>query len=389
MKFAITLTACLFMSAPMALATGIEFFQGTFAEAKEAAAAEGKLIFVDAYTTWCGPCKRMSKNVFTLEDVGEYYNETFVNVKLDMEKGEGKTFQREYRVTAFPTLLFLDPMGKLVHRKVGGMDGPNFIKLGRFAASKSNVTSDLDQEYADGARDPAFMAKYVKALAKAKRPLLKITNEYLSSQPDLTSKDNLTVIFYGTVEADSRIFNLLVKNRKAIEALFGAEKVAERIEDAGWATVAKAIQYDNADLMMEAVDKVKRYASDRAKAFELKAKMSFYAAQDDPSSYLKSAKSYARMGTKEKVEVVNYIAKKLSHQPSLMSHAERWSLEVAKEEPSELHCLTAAQILYTLGKYGEARKYATEALEYATQDNRPTANHIKKLVHAIDKKLGA
>lgn len=37
---------------------GIDFFQGSWEEAIELAKANDKVIFVDAYTTWCGPCKK-------------------------------------------------------------------------------------------------------------------------------------------------------------------------------------------------------------------------------------------------------------------------------------------------------------------------------------------
>ena len=56
----------------IAKAEGIEFFEGTFKEALDKAKLEGKIVFVDAYTTWCGPCKRMSKNVFPKKEVGDF-----------------------------------------------------------------------------------------------------------------------------------------------------------------------------------------------------------------------------------------------------------------------------------------------------------------------------
>ena len=47
------------------------------------------MIFLDAYASWCGPCKMLQKNVFTKKAVGDFYNSKFINVKMDMEKGEG------------------------------------------------------------------------------------------------------------------------------------------------------------------------------------------------------------------------------------------------------------------------------------------------------------
>ena len=62
--------------------TGIK---AVFQKARE----ENKLVFMDCYTSWCGPCKNMLNNVFTLAEAGEFMNEEFVCVKYDMEKGEG------------------------------------------------------------------------------------------------------------------------------------------------------------------------------------------------------------------------------------------------------------------------------------------------------------
>ena len=69
--------------------SSITFFDGSWSEALTKARTESKLIFVDAYTSWCGPCKLMSNKVFTDKKVGKFYNDNFINVKLDVEKGEG------------------------------------------------------------------------------------------------------------------------------------------------------------------------------------------------------------------------------------------------------------------------------------------------------------
>ena len=65
---------------------GIEFFHGSWEEALEEAKKQEKVIFIDAFATWCGPCKRMAREVFPNEKVGEFYNRHFINMKLDMEK---------------------------------------------------------------------------------------------------------------------------------------------------------------------------------------------------------------------------------------------------------------------------------------------------------------
>lgn len=110
--------------------SGIEFFKGTWEEVKAEAKAQNKLIFVDAYAVWCGPCKWMDKNVFTLPSVGEYFNEHFINYKFDMEKGEGRSWAVKYRITAYPTFIFTNEEGQEVHRSLGAKQSQQFINLG-------------------------------------------------------------------------------------------------------------------------------------------------------------------------------------------------------------------------------------------------------------------
>jgi thiol:disulfide interchange protein len=112
-------------------ATGIQFFHGTFAEAQAKAKKENKLIFMDAYTSWCAPCRFMAANVFTDQSVGEYYNTHFINLKVDMEKGEGPDLSRRYSVMAYPTLLFIDGNGEVKSRTMGGKPAAEFISLGQ------------------------------------------------------------------------------------------------------------------------------------------------------------------------------------------------------------------------------------------------------------------
>lgn len=107
---------------------GVKFEQGTLKSLVAKAAAEKKYLFVDVYTTWCGPCKYMANSVFPQAKMGDYFNKTFVNAKFDAEKGEGIEIARTYGVTAYPTFLILNAEGQEVGRIVGGDDPDGFIK---------------------------------------------------------------------------------------------------------------------------------------------------------------------------------------------------------------------------------------------------------------------
>ncbi|GAB4380434.1 MAG: hypothetical protein Kow0075_11720 [Salibacteraceae bacterium] len=115
---------------------GIVFFEGSWEEALAEAKKQNKPIFLDAYASWCGPCKLMKARVFTNPEVGAFFNEHFVNYEMNMEKGIGPKVARNYGVTAYPTLFFLDPDGKILKRAVGYHHPEQLIEVGKLALSR-------------------------------------------------------------------------------------------------------------------------------------------------------------------------------------------------------------------------------------------------------------
>lgn len=118
-------------------AQGIHFEQGTYAQALAKAKGSGKLLFVDAFTTWCGPCKWMAANAFKDPKVGAYFNEHFVSFTYDMEKGDGPQFAQKYGITAYPTLFFLAGDGSVVLKEVGAQDAQGLLDIAQKAEAKA------------------------------------------------------------------------------------------------------------------------------------------------------------------------------------------------------------------------------------------------------------
>lgn len=133
----------------------------TFQEALTTAEAEGKLVFVDFYTDWCGPCKAMARKIFPQPEVGDFMNETFVCIKLDAEK-EGKPQAEQYDITAYPTMIIMDGKGKEIYRKVGGAsDAAEFVAEMKVGSNPMLSPEKMRQRYDNGERS----AELVSALA--------------------------------------------------------------------------------------------------------------------------------------------------------------------------------------------------------------------------------
>lgn len=350
-------------------AQGIAFFEGTWEEALQEAERQDKIIFVDAYAVWCGPCKMMSKNVFTDRSVGDFYNKNFINLKLDMERGEGLEFRKKYPVSAFPTLFYIDYTGEVVQKIRGALQVPDFIKAGRAAIGKIDRSGVFAEAYEKGDRSPELVYSYVKALNQAGKPSIKITNDYLRSQDKLTTEENLKLIFEGTVEADSRIFGLLIEHQKAVEDIFSKQLVEERILQACEATSYKAVEYRSERLLEEAIDKAMKHAPVYGKAFAAQAKMRYYKDVKDAKAFTDACEDYVKTLEKEDRQthflLAGEIANLFSKDAGAMKLAEKLAKQAADGSDNYTYHLNYSSILLFNGKKSKALEAAMMAQELA------------------------
>ena len=276
-------------------AQGIRFFEGSWEEALARAAAEDKLIFVDAYAEWCGPCKMMAANVFPEAEVGDFFNDNFINVQLDMEKEESETFRDTHRAPAFPTLLFIDAENAPVHRVVGARQAPQLLRDAREALSRVDNMERLQAAYDRG--EPGAAYRLVRALVRRGEPHLKIANDYLRTPGlDYTAPDNLRLISVAATEADSRLFDLLLEYRAPLVALEGEQAYAGKVRDAVRTSFDKALEYNSERLMATLVEKVSQFDKDEARRLELEGELAFALRGDDPDDAYKAAKNYLKKG---------------------------------------------------------------------------------------------
>lgn len=377
----------LLMSAQSISAQGIEFFHGTWDEAQAKATSEEKLIFVDAYAKWCGPCKRMAKNVFTHPAVGEYFNANFVNLKLDMEESESRDFKKSFRASAYPTLFFIDGKGELVKKVVGGRNAQDFIQLAKGIVKSYDRSGDFAEAYEKGDHSFELVLNYIKALNKADKSSQKVANDFIRENPNLSKDEMSTLLYEAMVVADSKVFDLFVENRTSIESKFTQQKVEEKIEAACWATVYNAIEFEVDDLLTEAKEKCKDYLPNKSKSFALESAYEYYKGIDDGNKMSEAALVMAKKLHKKNPEFLHHVAEELltysANGKSTLEAAEKlakMTLDNDKKNPQYL--LSYAKILYSNNKSGEALKYAKKSLDLHEENNLPSTE-VQQLIEAI------
>ncbi len=347
---------------------GIEFVHVKWQEAIEMAKEENKLLFVDSYTEWCGPCKRMAKQEFVKADVGAIYNENFINLKLDMESKNGRTFDSSYPVSAYPTMFFLDGEGKVVKKVKGGKKGDGLISMAKMVLKSYDTSGKFKEKYDTGDRSYDVVYSYVEALNKASKPSLRISNNYLKSNPDITEEQKLKFYYVATVDADSKIFDKMIENKKAIVALIGVEDFDKKIKSACNNTVNKAIEYETETLLEEAIQKSSSLSTGE-KEYSLNATMTYAKSMKNSGLYASAAKDLSKIYMKGEVEKVNDIILTLhtvfGAENDMLKLSKDISKKYFKKAKSVNSALAYSKTLMLMDDYSEAKKVLEKGVKNA------------------------
>ncbi len=200
---------------------GIQFLEVDSLESVlKLAQEQNKLVFMDCYTTWCGPCIHLTKNIFPQKEVGDYFNANFINVKFDMEKGEGIAIAKKYNVKAFPTLLFLDANGEVVHKQMGAGDQSYILNIGKTALDPNSNFMSIKTKLESGDINADLLTKYINYEGTSPQTNLWVDQYFNSLEKEQrVSAESWSILKAGVNEFNNNHFYFIIQNEKAFKEL--------------------------------------------------------------------------------------------------------------------------------------------------------------------------
>ena len=224
------------------LSAQITLFKGTFDEALKKAQQEKKDLFVDFFAEWCGPCKMMASEVFTQKEVGEFFNNRFICVQVDVDTQENKDIAKRYNVTALPTMVFISRVGKELRRVQGSVPAESLIKEAKIATGEELSFEQLYEKYKKKKNDldvqqqllieaPAFIAtQQGYNQQKWGTRIESLFPEYLKNKKieNMANEADFLVLtmYHRAASKEDPIFDYLAQNYQKFAKEIGKDNVA-------------------------------------------------------------------------------------------------------------------------------------------------------------------
>ncbi|GAA5085474.1 hypothetical protein GCM10023210_06330 [Chryseobacterium ginsengisoli] len=357
----------------------VKFQDLPFKELVAKAKKENKLLFIDAYTSWCGPCKMMEKNTFTQKAVGDYYNANFVNARFDMEKGEGREIATKFGVRSYPTYLFLNGDGELVSQNFGYMEGSLFVSMAQDINSPNNKKGSLKERFAKGEKDPEFLINIMKLNSSSDFDFAKQASERYFENKKKTeefTKDDVGLLLFFLKSTEDKNYKTFTE-RKAEIIKFLPEETYKEFDNQ--IKLGKIVEQSidqqnkriNDDYFMKTAEPLVGKHDAEVKLNQTK--LSYYEQNANFPEYEKAALAYYKNSEafepNELLKAAWVFSEHIKTVSSLKKAAEWAEKSVMRGETSE-NTYILAKLYYLTGNKDMAKTYAEMSKNMAAQSQK-------------------
>lgn len=365
-------TLILILAFPFLVNSQIRFTEGTLEEAFAKAKSDNKMVFVYANTSWCEPCMDLEEYTFSDLEVSNFFNESFINLALDVEDYPGVDVGIKYSIDIYPSLLFLNAKGELIHRGCGSLDAGELLELGQIATDGVESLASYTTQYAKGERSAEFLINYLSLMELACMDVEGFIREYFSglTKEDFMKEDNWIVFASYQWDIFSREFKYVIENRDKFEMNFGRNEVNAKIYDTYLAQYQEVFESEELHVfgMKSLINSIKDVAFEGADTLTNMMNLHLSEVVGDWESYGDHAINLVELTKTQDPEELSELAWKFYlyiENKSQLETALAWAKKAVdlSGEPSSID--TYASLLYKLGKTKQAILLEKKALEMA------------------------
>ncbi len=371
MKKAIAIVALFLLGIQLfGQATEINFDHRPWNEILAQAKQENKLVFLDAYTSWCGPCKMMAATVFKAPEVAALFNANFINTMIDMEKGEGPELRKLYGISSYPTFFFVDGDGNLVHSQSAILDTTEFIDLGKMVLDPNfNSLLLMAKRFDAGERDRGFLKDYLIRLDAGGEEFKKVMEPFLPSMlGDGLLEENSWIVFETCINDETtETAQYFLTHRLDFERKYGVEDVQYKATQLYMHQSRVAARKEDMAAFKKAQRAARNSGLTDGAALACWMELDMYGHKKDIPHYIKSCEKLYKVtpdALNQKAwrgrDVASVVEKK-----SLLRFPLKWMRDVARERPDYATLNTLALIELKMGKTKQGMATAEKAIAAA------------------------
>ncbi len=349
---------------------------------------------MDCYTTWCGPCKYMTAQIFPQEKVGDLMNANFINIQVQLDTTEndnaevkswyatGHDIATKYNVMAYPTFLVFDQNGTLVHRIVGSSQtGEEFIAKTKDALDPAKQYYPMLAEYKAGNKDSVFLYNLAMASLHAYDDITgsQAVNDYLATQTDIYTSKTLNLLQSFTQTSQDKGFQIMFQNPEKVDAILGkgvAENLVNRI--IFYEHVVPELFNPQAPIAGEPnwnklKDSVQAKYPAKADEITAYAKVLFYLNRQQWNDFgpaiVTYMKSYGDNVAHNDLNQFAWIVFQNCGDETCLQSALAWSKSAIEQDKNPVYMDTYANLLYRLGRKEEAIAWEQKAMDLITAED--------------------
>lgn len=322
------------------------------------------------YNKFDGPSKWMESSVYKDNEVATFYNTYFVSAKIDVD--EQADLAKQYNIDVYPTFIYLDQNGQLLHRTAGPNEHQNFIENGAIATDSTRNLQSMHATYNAGNYDVTFLNQYAMQLYDAGIPHDKVVKELLASMgaSDYFEQENFyaLLVFLRTIKGKNAEFVLAYKDQ--LIANFGPEEYGNLIYQMafGYLDGLESASKDDLEDVLKFIE-TSQIANKKEVSFEIR--LEYYKSIDDMIHYGEILKKEVKGLYSNNPHALNVYATEVVekiHDPNIVREAKKWMNIAIRIESNSYHLETYSRVLFKLKEYDQALYAIEKSIELAKKE---------------------